>query len=239
MPFIIRQNDLGWEIVEYYIGEGIKRKIEEKNNRNYQQESSKRAKRTLIDYALNNNFNYMITITFDKEKVKDRTNEIILTKKVIKYFNNYQQRYDKDFKYILVPETHKKIEKNGKRAIHYHGLVKLTNTSHLKFIKQVDMAFIYQDTKLFKKFGANDYTKIYNSQQFIAMYITKYITKSFGKLISSRYYYTSRNLKKSAVILKTEYLMITSTPDYKDQFIRKWKVNEEMLLEILKQNSIY
>ena len=75
----------------------------------------------IIDYALANEWNYFITITLDK-KIHDRTDYIGVTKKLRTFLNHYKSRYDIDFKYILIPELHKRKEDNGKRAIHYHGL---------------------------------------------------------------------------------------------------------------------
>ena len=144
--------------------------IENKNTRNYLDESLLRSKRTILDYALNNNFNYFVTFTFDASKI-NRSNFNACKNKILKAFNNFKNRYDSELKYVLVPELHK----NG-IAIHFHGLIYTSNFTFLKklYFSKDYFTNVYRHDFFFKRFGANCFIPIINSSERVAFYITKY-----------------------------------------------------------------
>ena len=74
--------------------------------RDYLNESLLRSKRTILDYALNNNFNFFCTFTFDDTKI-NRSNFNACKNKILKAFDNFKNRYDNEFRYVLIPELHK------------------------------------------------------------------------------------------------------------------------------------
>ena len=188
----------------------------------------------IIDYAINNNWNYFVTITLDK-KLQDRTDHKGVTKKLRIFLNHYKDRYDNDFKYILIPELHKKVEDNGKRAIHYHGLFLINNLDYweLSFKKQKDLAYIYRSKKITLTFGKkNEFTKIYNSAEFLSYYISKYITKNLDKdFVTSlnNKYFISKGLKKAESILlnvnqEIKFYDMELEPSFEHKFCKKWRV---------------
>lgn len=141
--------------------------------------SANRTKNELYKIARSNTWDWFITLTFNRDKVSDRTDYVSLQKKVSKFFDNIKQRKCPDLKYVLVPEQHKKIEKNGQRAWHFHGL--LANCSELTFEK-LDIAYakktnesVYSIKEF--KLGYNTATKVKNNEA-VTRYIAKYITKS-------------------------------------------------------------
>lgn len=147
-----------------------------------------RAKSKLLDYAKNNKFNYFITITIDDKKY-DLENYEVIRKVILKYFNNFKNRYDNEFKYILVAELGSK-----NKRLHFHGLVNLSNTRNLKHIRNG----IYRDMKLFDTLGANQFKKIKDYDIACALYISKYIQKDNTAVnLYSRYYFCSKGLKTS------------------------------------------
>lgn len=94
-----------------------------KPNRNSEQpsdkaieESLRRTRTTIFDYALSNNFSYFVTFTFNPKKV-DRYS-IESTSNIMKYWLNRQKKHSPNFAYVIVPEFHK----DG--AIHFHALIR-------------------------------------------------------------------------------------------------------------------
>lgn len=147
-----------------------------------------RAKSKILDYAKNNTFNYFITITVDDKKY-DLTNYEEIRKVITKYFNNFKNRYDSEFKYILVAELGSKNNR-----LHFHGLVYLSNTRNLKHIRNG----LYRDMKLFDTLGANQFKKIKDYDISCALYCSKYIEKDNSAVnLYSRYYFCSKGLKTS------------------------------------------
>ena len=101
----------------------FKRKDEEsvivydKKERDYQEEARVRAFRKCVEYGLNNDWQYFITITLDDRKV-DSDNYDCVISQILKEFVKIRKYYDKDFKYLLVPELSPKHNR-----LHFHGLV--------------------------------------------------------------------------------------------------------------------
>ena len=234
--YVIKKNDNFYEMI-WYQTKGSDILADPDRTRLYTLESAMRAKRTIIDYANNNNFNYFVTITFDRKKV-DRYNYVELKRLVIKYFNNFNQRKDKEFKYLLVPEFHKLKKGETIPALHFHALCRRDNKDDLHLIKQTDDTSIFRDKYFTKKFGKmNEWTLIYNSTEFIGNYISKYITKGIDNLILDQYYYSSNGLKKSEEIFRTKILWETREPDYSNKFCKKWKLDLEEATQLIMDNS--
>lgn len=205
--------------------------------REYLYESSQRSKRTIIDYGLSNKWTHFITITFDPGK-HNRYQYDLLVNNLTTYLKSYKRRYDSTFKYLISPEQHK----DG--ALHFHGLVILNNTKHLelKFIR--DQAQVYNHTLIEKKFGFNEFTKIYNHNEFVTYYVSKYVSKNFNTNITTQRFYSSKNLQKPEKIYLQEHKLIDQyrnllsiVPDYQGQFATKWKLNENDLYKIFNNNK--
>lgn len=166
--------------------------------------SANRTKREVYKLARANTWQWFVTFTFDKNKVKDRTDYVSLVNVVRKYFNHWKERKCPNMKYLFVPEQHKKIEENGKRAWHFHGL--LANADGLTFIKLTDEEKAYYDISTSDdvyrikeyKLGLCTATKVKGSDR-VSHYITKYITKAIsGMLKGKRRYIYSKNCNKPA-----------------------------------------
>lgn len=134
-----------------------------------------RAKSKILDYAKNNDFNYMFTLTFSNSKV-DISNSEYLKKRILKFFANFKDRVCKSFKYIMVPELGEKNQR-----LHFHGLA-YCDIDKSMFLKYVKYDFkhgypLYRFEKLFNDCGSNTWIPIKEYNHSCAMYITKYITK--------------------------------------------------------------
>lgn len=162
-----------------------------------------RAKTTIKELVLCNDFKYFVTLTLDKEKY-DRYDLKKYIKDLGQFIRDYRKKYNSDIQYILIPEPHK----DG--AWHMHGVIFGINEEHLKSFDLIPAAPEklkgkgYYNFELYeKKFGFCSFGKI-KSKEKVSNYITKYIQKDLGKNIamSSKSYYTTRGLEKPITIKK-------------------------------------
>lgn len=153
-------------------------------------ESLSRSRRIIQELILCNRFDLFCTFTFDKSKVRNREDYKAIKKQLVKFFNNYRNRYDADFRYLIVPELHK----DG--AVHFHGVITLPKNAptdkgiccHLKVPYRSESGRLYMvpNTKGYMdwpaysdKFGffscswIRDYTRC-------AIYVSKYMTKDLA-----------------------------------------------------------
>lgn len=142
-------------------------------------ESQRRAKNAVFDIVMCNDFEYFITWTLD-EKVIDRSNGQIIASKLKKFLNNAVSR--KELLYIIVPEYHK-----DNKSIHFHGLV----SGNLKFVDsghktRNDNKTIYNMPDW--RYGFSTAIPVDDNKLAVSRYITKYITKSFDKILGAYYY---------------------------------------------------
>jgi hypothetical protein len=187
----LKEDFFGFSLVMY--NQNKQRMHYDPNDRDYTKDAKFRAKRKVVEYALNNDFNWFVTITFDKNKI-DRYDAKLLEKKVLQWLDNTRLNYKSKAKYILVPEYHKD------KAIHYHALIKMENNK-LKYLYNHRhwKKAVYKDTLLFKKFGRNEWVNIDSYSEPIGLYLAKYITKLPDKM-NNRYYFASKGLKQSEKI---------------------------------------
>ena len=112
----------------------------------------------------------------------DRTDYDLLLSKITKWCNNIR-RICPDFMYLIVPEMHLRIEENGKRAFHFHGLI--ANCEGLNIIPSIDKRGKQRITKSGLpryeiknyKLGFSDATPIQDTYK-VSSYILKYVTKA-------------------------------------------------------------
>lgn len=162
-----------------------------------QMSSANRTKQSIYEITRANNWEWFITLTFDREKI-DSSNYDLLTKKVGKWLEHLRERKAKDLKYIIIPELHK----DGKHY-HFHGL--LSDTGDMTF---TDSGIVHEGNKVYNianfGYGFSTATKVKDSAK-ASSYISKYITKDLLALTKGkRRYWTSKNLKKVTI---TEYNM--------------------------------
>lgn len=156
-----------------------------------------RAKNIVREVSLCNNWDYFVTLTFDRGKW-DRYDLKGRVKELMQYIQNLnKQGYD--IKYVLVPEFHK----DG--AVHLHGLmsgipVECRPEWWPVSVNRKDDGTYYDHCPLFSnRYG---YSSVEPVRDMIAVgfYVSKYITKSMAKnadLKGVHTYYRSKALNKS------------------------------------------
>lgn len=146
-------------------------------------ESLSRSRRLIQEYILCNRFDLFCTFTFDECKVNDRTDYKAIKSRLCKAFNNFRNRYDPDFRYLIVPELHK----NG--AVHFHGVMTTPHglCSPLMIPKKIDGKRHmvpntpgYMDWPYYSsRFGFFSCSWIRNYTG-CAVYVSKYLTKDLA-----------------------------------------------------------
>lgn len=167
----------------------------------------KRAKDKVFEIASANGWDWMITLTLDKEKI-DRYDKDEVQNLVAKWLDNQVQR--RGFKYLLVPEYHE----DG--AIHFHGLCNDVLT--FTFSGNYKIKGSKKPVKLstLKKYGYKptdeNVQEVFNIKEFpygfttalkldgnimaVSLYMTKYITKDLQKIFGS-YYMAGGKIKRT------------------------------------------
>lgn len=185
------------------------------------EESLSRAKRNISDLCLCNDFDYFCTFEFNVMKV-DRDNLKECYKRLRKFFNNFQQRYAPDFKFIVIPEFHPKTG-----AVHFHGLISGMPDGELTIPEKIQRRNPITDeleqvpnTKKYvrwerysKSLGYFDCSPV-KSRHAVAFYITKYITKELCDMPKGTHLYAcSRSLKRPEMIYdgNDDYMFLPPT----------------------------
>lgn len=164
------------------------------SSRNYDYESFARSKRTVIDYGMNNDWDFFVTITFDGNKV-DRYNSQIVLRRLQNALKDYRRFYDSDFAYVLVPERH------ADGAIHFHGLFKIGRTDLVERHFDVQRRCVYYRIEFFyRRLGRFRMDKIASNATYVSAYITKYMTKENERIFQRRYL-CSKGLKSGDVVV--------------------------------------
>lgn len=222
----------------------------DKKDRDYEEEARVRAFRKCVEYGLNNDWQYFLTVTLDDKKI-DSKNHSYVIKKLLKEFNNIRGRYDSGFRFLLVPEL---SPKNNR--LHFHGLVKfdktkdeLENDGEIKFLgfnKRFKNRF-YRYERFFKKFGASRLDEIVKDSPAIVYYIAAYLGKSNRKIdnrkidkIGKSYYYCSRGLRAASkiklektaadnVIAAVRHMPAT----YSNEFLQKFRLTRQQFEQLV------
>lgn len=173
-----------------------------------------RAKSSVYELALCNNWTYFITLTLDSKKY-NRYNLDKYIKDLGQFIRDQRKKYKTDIKYLLIPEQHK----DG--AWHMHGFIEGLPPKALK-----NNPNGYMDWNDYsKKFGYCSIDLIKDKNRASA-YITKYISKDFNKSVkklNAKMYYSSRGLKKAELIKEGLLNGQLSNPDYIGEYATiKW-----------------
>jgi hypothetical protein len=225
----ITKDLFGYQIVSHNDNRSkISDTITQQHARDYKTDSKFRAKRQVIEYSMNNIFNWFVTITFDKNKI-DRYDSKLLETKIRKWLNNIPLLYDSEIaRYIMVPEYHKD------KAIHFHLLINMNN-DRLKYLfnhKNWNKA-VYRDNYLFKKFGRNEWVKIDAYTEPIGLYLSKYITKLPDKM-NTQYYFASQGLNESEKIeIELDLHKIDILPSAVTTFATVWRLTNEQYKKLI------
>jgi len=151
--------------------------------------SQYRARHKIFDIAMLNDWQYFVTFTFN-DKIQDAHDYKGTIEKVKKWCQNAVQR--KGMRYLLVPELH---PTSGR--IHLHGLLAFQSNIPLEFSGHYDKALRPIYNCPFWKYGFSTVVRLdFNTQDRIAKYITKYITKDLDKITGNYYYAGGHNLKR-------------------------------------------
>lgn len=173
-------------------------------------QSISRARRVVMELALCNDWKWFVTLTMDGAKrnrdgtTLDRYDFPAFYEKFKQWHKDLCKKYDKKFPYLLIPEKHK----DG--AWHMHGFFNSDVDALLVPFVELDMGGFrlpsgkrlprklirgdYYDWPRYRnRFGFCSFGKI-RSQQGVAAYATKYITKSLveskERLGMDMYYHT-------------------------------------------------
>lgn len=166
-----------------------------------------RARSTIYELALCNEWQWFVTLTLDKQKY-NRYDLAKYIKDFGQFIRDYKKKTNNAVKYLLVPEHHK----DG--AWHLHGLIMGLPTECLheftlseKLPKRIRERIasgkeVYTFTEYARKFGYSVFETIENHNA-ISRYITKYISKESMTTITelnAHSYYCSKGLYRSEVI---------------------------------------
>jgi len=181
-------------------------------NDNYEKlkQSISRARQRIFEYAICNDFDFFVTLTLDEGKIK-RDDIDNYVKKLGQYIRDLRKDTGQKIEYLLIPERHS----DGVNW-HMHGLMKgILDLREFSINENIPMKMkdkilkyreegldLYEWTGYSKKFGFNCIEPVKNLEA-CSKYITKYISKEFGKGIDVKYkkmYYVSRGLKRAELI---------------------------------------
>ncbi len=148
--------------------------------------SCSRSKNTVYRIARSNEWDWFITLTFDRSRTDASDYDIIVDRLHI-FLNNLQKRKCSGMKYLIVPELHA-----DKTHYHFHGL--LAGVDNLRF------SYSGRDDKKSGRciynipewtWGFTTATRIGDSAR-ASSYITKYITKDVDTHLKNkrRFYYS-------------------------------------------------
>lgn len=167
--------------------------------------SLRRSRQAIYDYVMCNKFDYWCTFTFDDKKVGDRYNSE-RCKYIMRCWLHNQRMHSPNLKYVIIPEYHKKCREcvetkrdecahdNRQKAIHFHALIanfngKLREVKNIKSKQPIYNATGYRS-------GFTKFIKLYENDERLANYMTKYMTKDMPLFSGKKRYWVSQNLEK-------------------------------------------
>ena len=191
-------------------------------------ESISRTKRTIKEYARNNDFDYFVTLTFDPTKFDNFSIDSVYHH--TKIFLQKLRRFNPNLKYLLVPEYHA-----DKQKIHLHGYIKgdlllnkavnpLKNNEILKYKGKT----IYNLPQW--SYGYSTALKIgksINDTLRCSSYITKYVTKDLLISFNQKRYWASKNLSKGHCVYESQ-VYYTSISELKEKELSKLSLATEI-----------
>lgn len=175
----------------------------DKNNLRSFTSSLNRSRNTIMQYARSNKWDIFVTLTFSS--TYDRTDYCFLLNKLRKWLDNLKSRKCLDLVYLIVPEEHKNIEANGKRAFHFHGLFANIDNLNLTPAYSPSGRALFTNNGL-RIYNLADYKLGFSTATYVTdtfrctTYITKYVTKAL--CIRQKYkrrFLCSHNLNKPNV----------------------------------------
>lgn len=162
-----------------------------------------RAKRTIFDYIMCNDFNFFLTLTFDPKVL--RADDLSVSNVRVKEFLRRCRRIMPDFSYIIVPERHK----SGR--VHYHAVI---NVDH-KLRPQLVPIRIRNKLEYRIALWDNGFSMVseINDKLDAAKYLSKYLSKTFekGQGLGRKRLYSSKGLRRPTVLYNPPFVENMST----------------------------
>lgn len=178
-----------------------------------------RARKTVYSVAVCNDWDYFITLTL----AENRTDVIKAYEEVRGRLKYLKYLYPK-FHYLIVSEAHKKVEADGRRAIHFHGLISGLPSTELGSLVRMRNGKS-RDIKRFRDLGYSVALEV-DDRERVAKYITKYITKDLIHLgMHKSSYIVSRGLRRP------ESHRYTIRADHVDYFRRLLYMHQAQVFE--------
>ncbi len=214
-PFLVRRYD--YDERKYY---GKKKSKSHSSDEDSELKSLQRAKTTLIDMTLCNQFDLFTTFTFNGNEINRKKYGYTVTdradadkcKRKMAYWLNNQRILHGNFKYLIVPEYHK-----DEKALHFHGLF-AGYKGHLKDSGKKQKGRTIFNIRSYRQ-GHSTAVQIDNLEK-VSSYISKYLTKDMPKFKNKQRYWCSNGLKRPLKIvnpLLTEQDKLLFSPVYKDK----------------------
>lgn len=215
-------------------------KQEENVNDEKLENNISRARATIFELAMCNDWQYFVTLTLSPKKY-DRYNLEKFRKDLSKFINNYNTHCRLNIKYMFVPEQHQ----DG--AWHMHGFIKgLTDKEFepfkIKFGQKLPQYIVDRIAEgreicnwiqFADKFGYTVLEAV-RSKEAASMYVMKYISKNLAKSIKelgAHLYYCSKGLKRAEFVIREERIRDAFFPDYENEFlaVKRFRSLEEAL----------
>lgn len=166
--------------------------------------SMNRSKQMIYGIARSNEWNFFLTLTFDRNLV-DSSDYALVVKKAQKWLDNIRQRISPQIKYLIVPELHA----DGKHW-HLHGLLAncpeltLTDSGHRS--KSGLPIYNLQNWR----YGFSTITRVTHNHK-VSAYISKYITKELASSTKGRQrYWASNNCIRPDELCEHDFIENTS-----------------------------
>lgn len=189
IAYVQTMREAGWEDLRVHKPKGSVNDEKLTNN-------LARAKATVREYALCNDWDWWCTFTISKENYPNRADLDKFAKDFAEHIHNYNRKAgDEDkVKYLLVPEQHK----DG--SWHMHGFIKGIKPKDI--VKNENGYFEWKQYR--KKFGFMTMSDIKDKDR-AASYILKYMTKNTDKNVNElnkHLYYCSKGLEKATELYR-------------------------------------
>jgi len=173
-----------------------------------------RARSKIRELGLCNDWDFLVTFTFDDKKF-DRTNLTYLKGKLTDFLRNYKSAQKIKIRYLIIPEQ----DKNGNW--HFHGLLAGLPFDYLREVDYFRKRIIFDWDDYAAKFGHIRVEEI-NSLDRVANYLLKQVTLeilSAARKKGSNTYYASNGLNRAVVILVGHLCKELDNPDFENRFV--------------------
>jgi hypothetical protein len=133
-------------------------------------DSLNRARKTVFDLAVSNNWDFFVTLTFATNRTDVLEKYAIVRSEIKRLTRSFP-----GFRAIFIPEYHKKVESDGRRAVHFHGLISGLPASEFGKRARTRKGYCMPWLR-FTKYGFTSVSQVKNDKA-VAGYLCKYITK--------------------------------------------------------------